>query len=157
MTDLQPMLAQMNRTAAAALAKAARELGDRATWRPLDKGRSALDQVIECAGFNLLGARVFTEHAMPPLDPAAFEQLGRENDTLEKALALLETGTDRLARAIEAFPSEKLDDKLTLPFGGGMEKSFGEIALMSFWNTTYHEGQINYIQTLCAAPGDGAS
>ena len=146
----QQTLAQMNRTAAEALAKAAQELGDKITWRPLDKGRSALDQVVECGGIATLGAHVFEKHALPPMGPDTFEKLRQEYDTPEKALALLTETTERYTRAIEAFPTEKLGDKLMLPFGGGMEKSFAELGLMSYWNAVYHEGQINYIQTLAA-------
>ena len=37
MQSVQQMLAQRNRAAAAALGKAASEMGDKITWRPLDR------------------------------------------------------------------------------------------------------------------------
>jgi uncharacterized damage-inducible protein DinB len=143
-------LAQMNRSAAEALGKAAAELGDKITWRPLDKGRNALDQVLECAGFARLGTHIFTHGTVPPMDQSVFEQFHAEHGTPEKALAVLQSATDEFARAIEALPAEKQQNKVTLPFGGGMEKTLVEVALMNYWNTVYHEGQVNYIQTLAA-------
>ena len=150
MPDVRTLLINLNRQGAAKLEKAARELGDRITWRPLDKGRSALNQVVECGAINLLGAQLLEKQAVPPFDPAMFERTYAENDTPEKAFALLAQGTDALVKAIEAFPEEKWEEKVTLPFGGGMEMSFAEVALLNYWNMTYHEGQVNYIQTLCA-------
>jgi hypothetical protein len=148
MNDVKALLAQLNRSAAESLARLADQMGGSITYQPLDKGRSALNQMVECAGLNLLVARILETQTVPELDGSALERLYRENDTADKALALLSGGTDRLVKAIEAFPTEKLDDRVTLPFGGGMEKSFAEVALMCYWNMTYHEGQINYIQTL---------
>ena len=143
-------LAQMIRSAAEALGKAALELGDKMTWRPLDKGRSALDQVMECAGFAHIGTHIFTHGVVPPMDQSVFEQFQAEYGTPEKALALLQSATNEFARAIEALPADKHQEKVTLPFGGGMEKTLAEFALMAYWNTVYHEGQVNYIQTLAA-------
>lgn len=141
-------LAQLVRSSYAALGKAAAELGDKIDWKPLDKGRSALDMVHECAGFGFLGERVFKEHAMPQIDWSAIEKMKTENDTAEKALPLLAHSADVLARAIEAFPADELNDTILLPFNGGMEKSFTEVAVIFYWNATYHEGQTVYIQTL---------
>lgn len=148
MTVSQQTLAQMIRTSYEALTRAASELGDKMDWRPLNKGRSALDQVIECASFAQLGTHILTHQALPPMDQGVFEELHAEHGTPEKALALAQSASDEFARAIEAFPAEKMGEKITLPFGGGMEKALGEIPLMAYWNTVYHEGQINYIQTL---------
>lgn len=144
----QKALADMNRGAAAALAKAAQELGEKATWKPLDKGRTALDQVQECAGLTRLCARVFEAGEMISISPDGMAQLRAKIDTLETATTYLHTAVEDLGRAIEAFPAEKLDEKIILPFGTGIEKSFAELAMMNYWNMVYHEGQVNYIQTL---------
>ena len=55
----QQALARMTRTSAEALARAGLELGDKISWRPLDRGRSALDQIVECGGFAGIGAHLF--------------------------------------------------------------------------------------------------
>lgn len=150
MQSLQAMLAQMNRGAAAALGKAAEEMGDRIKWRPLSKGRSALDQILECGWLYLFSAQIFSEQGVPPIDSSFFEKLYAENNTREKALALLARAGEDFAQSLEAFPSDKLEERVVLPFGGGLERTFVELALMCYWNTVYHEGQVNYIQTLYA-------
>ena len=147
MLTVQDFLAQRIRAAGEGLARAAQETGDRMTWRPLDRGRSTLDQVVECGGFNHLGAQILEQGTFPAAG-FSHEKLLAENDTPEKALALLAEGTEHLARVIEALPTERLEEKVTLPLGGGIERSFAEVAAMCHYNTVYHEGQVNYIQTL---------
>lgn len=147
MLTVQDFMAQRIRAAGEGLAKAARETGDRMTWKPLGRGRSALDQVVECGGFNHLGAQILEQGAFPATG-FSHEKLIAENDTPEKALTLLAEGTERLARAIASFPPERLEEKITLPLGGGIERSFAEVGAMCHYNTVYHEGQVNYIQTL---------
>lgn len=141
-------LALMLRRNGKDLGAAATALGDKMTWKPLDKGRTALEQVIECAGFALLTKAMFDAQAAVPIDMEKMAAMRVQYDTPEKALALLDSAFEALGQAVEAFPAEKLGDKIILPFGGGMERSFAEVAMMTHWNTVYHEGQINYIETL---------
>jgi hypothetical protein len=58
---------------------------------------------------------------------------------------LQHVAVENLGHKIEAFPVEKMDEKVVLPFGGGMEKTFAELSLMNYWNTVYHEDQINLL------------
>ena len=44
--------------------------------------------------------------------------------------------------------------QVTLPFGAGGDWTLAEIIQANYWNTSYHHGQVNYIQTLY---GDTAS
>jgi len=148
MTTSQAELAEMNIRAAASLAKAAEALGDKITWKPLDKGRSALEQVQECIGMAMFGKTIFETQSVPAMNREDMEKLQEAYADSVKALAGLTSATAEFAKAIENFPADKLGNKVMLPFGGGMEKSFGEVAMMAYWNTVYHEGQVNYIQTL---------
>jgi hypothetical protein len=44
------------------------------------------------------------------------------------------------------LPADKADDVVELPWG---EKyTLGDLAIIVWWNNTYHNGQICYIQTL---------
>lgn len=140
----------MVRHSAGALGKAASELGEHFTWRPLDKGRSAHDQVVEVAGLYLITKQLIETGELPPLDRSAHPQKMGEFNTPDKALKYLESSADLLGIAIEAAPTERLAKVVSLPFGPGMEKTIAEVVLMAYWNTVYHEGQINYIQTLNA-------
>ena len=143
-------LAQITRHSTEALARAARELGDLVTWRPLDKGRSAFDQMQEVAGMAGMGKILIETQAMPAMDRAAFTAFREKYDTPEKVFAVLESASEEFAQAIEALPEEKLGVVVTLPFAGGMDRTLGEFVMLVYWNTVYHEGQINYIQTLAA-------
>jgi uncharacterized damage-inducible protein DinB len=67
-------------------------------------------------------------------------------DTVEKALAALKPATERCVAAMRNLPADKADDVVELPWG---EKyTLGELANIVWWNNTYHNGQICYIQTL---------
>jgi hypothetical protein len=138
---------KLNREASEGLARSLRAMpAEKTTWKPLDVGRDAVDQAVECAGFNLLGAKCLTTREDPKIDLAAFEQMKAENNTPEKALALLDRATTSLVAAIEAFPPEHLDDTVTMPWG--MKMTFAELLFLNYWNLVYHQGQIAYIQTL---------
>lgn len=150
MNETKTLLAHLTRTGSQSVASAARDMGDKLTWKPLDKGRTALNQVVECAGITSLTAQIFESGEMPPFDSTSMQQFFAENESPEKAFPLLEQATERLVRAIEAIPEENLNKTITLPFGPGMQKTIAEVALLNYWNFAYHEGQINYIQTLCA-------
>ena len=107
-----------------------------------------MDQIVECAGFAFLTKQIYDAQTTIPLDMTKMEELKAQYDTPEKALGLLDHAFEELAQSIEAFPDEKMGDKIILPIGGGLERSFAEVAMMTHWNTVYHEGQINYIETL---------
>ena len=140
----------MIRGAAGALGKAASELGDKFSWSPLDKGRSAHDQVLEVAGLFLIAKGLLETGELPPMDRSAHQAALTTFDTMDKSLKELTDSADLLAIAIEAAPMDRLAKVVTLPFGGGMDKTIAEVMLMAYWNTVYHEGQVNYIHTLTA-------
>lgn len=140
----------MVRNSAGALGKAASDLGEHFAWRPLDKGRSAHDQVLEVAGIYLMTKQLLETGELPPMDRSAHSQAMEEFNTPDKALKQLADAADLLAIAVEVAPTDRLAKVITLPFGPGMDKTIAEVVLMCYWNTVYHEGQVNYIQTLNA-------
>ena len=119
---------------------------DRQTWRPLDEGRHALDQIQECAGANAMFAQALTQRAFGDFDPATIERHRAEMATMDKALAVLASATAGLVAAIRAFPDADLGKTITMPWGE--QATFADILLFAYWNMTYHYGQISYIQTL---------
>jgi hypothetical protein len=121
---------------------------DRQTWRPLNEGRSALEQVQECIAINYWVADMLTSRAVPPLDREQHEKLVAEYADAEKARTGIVASATVVSAAIESFPPEHLDDTLEMPFQPGMVQSFAQILLMAYWNMAYHNGQINYVQTL---------
>ena len=121
---------------------------DKVVWRALDMGRSPLEMVVECGTTNMLMSQILNEMGMPPYDPEVARRSNASYDTISKAIGMLKDGTDALVNAIEIFPVKHLEDSLTLPFGGGMIRTYSEIMVMPYWNMTYHLGQINFVQTL---------
>jgi hypothetical protein len=129
------------------LTKATSALGDKAAWSPLDKGRSAGNQVAECAFITAGAAQAVEAGAFPTMDMAQFGPMVAElGNQPEKALAMLADNSAKLCAALEACTPEKLETVVTLPWGE--QATLTEVAMIVHWNNTYHEGQINYISTL---------
>ena len=141
-------LAHMIRSSAADLGKIASELGDKFFWSPLDKGRSAHSQLVEVSGINLYAKHIVETGAVPDPEWSMHEIKIEELDTPVKTVEYLTSAADLLATVVEVAPAERLATVITLPFGGGMTKTIAEVVMMAYWNTVYHEGQVNYIDTL---------
>ena len=122
------------------------KLGEHATWSPLDKGRTAVDQVAECALITDWVAQTLEDCALAPMDWEAYGTTKASLDTVEKALSALKPATERCIAALRQLPAEKADDIVELPWGEKV--TLGELANLVWWNNTYHNGQICYIQTL---------
>ncbi|MDR3707941.1 MAG: DinB family protein [Capsulimonadaceae bacterium] len=121
---------------------------DRITWKPAETGRPILEIVVECAGANYFHAKILATQAVPVRDQQEFAKFREENNTLEKAIASLKASTDAVVAQIDAFPEDRLDATIVMPFGPGVTRTFAEIMLNVFYHETYHTGQIAYIQTL---------
>lgn len=120
-------------------------------WKPPSDGRSAHEQVLECAVINGMAAKIFTDQAFPNFETmdwgGMFGKAAAQNDTTEKLIATLEKATADLVAATKAFPADKLGEMVTVPFDGSVH-TWAEVIFFPYWNMTYHEGQINYIQLL---------
>lgn len=121
---------------------------DKIEWSPLNQGRTVLDQIQECAVICLLSQETFSKRIDPVIDWEQFGKMKVQFPTIEKAIEALETNTEALAKVLEAFPEEHLQDIVHLPWGPGMTKTFAQFMMMPIQNMIYHYGQINYIQTL---------
>ena len=144
---LQDYLASATQKASADLAAALLHLPeDKRGWSPNEKSRTALDQVAECAILNgytadLIQTRTWQAGWLADF-PAAKAKAALDWDTLHLQL---QENTARVAAAIADVPDEALADEILL-FGRTM--ALAEILARSYWNMTYHEGQINYIASL---------
>ena len=124
---------------------------DKLTWKPLDAGRSALDQIREFAQSPLWVAMILSARKWPDMDPGEWEKRMSEAEawtTVDKCEEICNANTLQCVEAIKAFPEGEMDKTITLPFAGGIVMSFAEIMLIQYWNCLYHNGQISYIQTL---------
>ncbi|MEJ5170358.1 MAG: DinB family protein [Fimbriimonadales bacterium] len=122
---------------------------DKLEWRPLDQGRSVLDQVRECAGIPRLLTRVLKERSFQ-IQPEEMDALRSEWSTwsLDDAEQIGRRDTDEMLAVLEAMTDDELGTSIPVPFFGGRERTLLEIASTHAWNLIYHTGQIAYIQTL---------
>ncbi len=128
---------------------------DKLEWKPLDAGRSALDQLQECAQSAGWTTGMVQARAMPPMDAAQMgalmETMGAERKawtTIDACEAVCREKLAEFYAVVRDFPDEDLDLEIILPFGGGMKKTMADLMVIPYWNMTYHCGQINFIQTL---------
>ena len=148
MLNLKDIAVKVNRDVAEALARNLKAMpADKQTWKPLDNGRSALDQVQECALINFWVAEIYRTGSVPPFDGEMFEKGKAELDTVDKACATLAAGTDSLCEAILQLSDSDLEATVTLPWDSS-PTTLAELFLVPYWNNAYHIGQISYIQTL---------
>jgi hypothetical protein len=125
---------------------------DRLKWKPTcegNGGRDALDQALECAYLNEWVAAGYRAGTMPPLDWDDYKVKTDARRNKADVVAWLRRSTDALAGAIAAFPPEKLGDATIDPVHNGKATTWADFAIdLFYWNTVYHEGQVNYIQVL---------
>lgn len=120
---------------------------DKRRWSPEGKGRTALDQVIECALLNgytadLIQNRQWAENAMETFHKEKSEVEGWDWDTLQ---GKLQEGTKRVIAALQAVPDSDLQDPIQSPWD---TRPLAEYLAYPYWNMSYHQGQINYIASL---------
>lgn len=118
---------------------------DKQDWAP-EGARSALSQLREIAMVPQFYITILQTGAPPAFDDHAREKpsLG----TIEECRAEAMRATSELCRMIREFPDADLEKEVTLPFNGGMVVTMADLLGLHYWNTVYHLGQINFIQTL---------
>ena len=118
---------------------------DRFAWSPLEQGRTIQHQLAECCLANRKWTTILRtrSYANFPEEEAEAE-FKRAADTAYLKARLQETTTE-LAEAILSVPDEDLDKKIETAWG---PYSLARCCMHACWNMMYHEGQINYVQTL---------
>lgn len=140
------------RASADVIAAALAVPAERLTWKPSEPVRSTvMSQLFECAVVNTLWAVVVAQRGidkdvMPPayLDLRDAQSAGKL-DTLIPMLAALEQSTLTLTQAIRGLPEDETGTVVPV-WDGTMPLS--ECCFYAYWHLVYHEGQINYLQTL---------
>ncbi|HZO88059.1 MAG TPA: hypothetical protein VFB38_06930 [Chthonomonadaceae bacterium] len=149
--NLAQFLANRLRAAGNALYTACEKMpDDRLTWHPVtegNQGRDALDQLVECGYLNAWAANAFRAGSLPAFDDNDYKKQKDAHRNRQAALKWLQDGTSALADAVAAFPANKFGDTITNPFTG-KPATWAEFADFFYWNTVYHEGQVNYTQVL---------
>ncbi|MEP6756769.1 MAG: DinB family protein [Chthonomonadales bacterium] len=148
MPTVQQLAAELNSGIIDGLIKNARAVpADKLAWKPLDLGRSVLNQIAECAVITKWVIKLIESRDVPELSNEGYADSVAALEDVNAAVAALESAKVELKSVIETFPSEHLDDQVTLPFFPD-PMTFAAIFYIPYWNNTYHIGQICYIQTL---------
>jgi hypothetical protein len=124
---------------------------DKLTWKPLDLGRSALDQLQELAQAPGYVTGTIKGEPQAGHDPETWEKLLAERQawtTIEACEQEAAKNLGVLFDAIRNCSDERLKETVWLPYDGGRDFTIQEIVEYPRWNANYHEGQIGYIQTL---------
>jgi hypothetical protein len=150
--NYQERVIAITQEAVDALFRTARAMpADKIEWRPLDEGRSALHQLQECAQAPSWATMILQPRAMPPLGPddfARFRAQRSEWTTVDECERVCRENLEKFNAAVRNLTEDELEIKVILPFGGGTEWTLEQVLRLPYWNTVYHTGQINYIQTL---------
>jgi hypothetical protein len=113
---------------------------DKLDWVPLGKAKTPRLIALECAGAYKMAARMVRgepiEWAQP--DAAAYP-------TRESVVEALNAGLAEFEAALDGLTAEQLAEKRPAPWG---VTTVGVTIGMAFWHSVYHDGQLNYIQTL---------
>jgi len=124
---------------------------DKLTWKPLDAGRSVLDQAQEMAKCPDWAYTLVSGAEMGQMDEASMAAYKAEIatwTTIETCKAECQKRLEKLFALYKDLPDERLLETKWLPYGGGRDFGMEEMMAYPSWNFTYHVGQIAYIQTL---------
>lgn len=132
-------------TAEILIAVATATPAERLAWTPLENGRSILEQLAECAVANRKWASILRTGFYANLPEGAYDQAVRDAADLTSATSMLRAATSELVTAIGTVSPDRLGDMIETEWG---PYSIARCCLHAYWNMAYHEGQINYIQTL---------
>lgn len=122
---------------------------DKLDWKPGEHARSALDQLREVAIAPRFHLAILKEGRLPDGDDhARFRKQAAGLKSAREAIDTAMASTGELCEAIANFPDDRLEEEITLPFGGSLHLSMADVLVIHYWNMVYHNGQVNYIQTL---------
>jgi hypothetical protein len=149
---LQDYMIDVTRAAAREAFKCARAVPeDKVDWKPLDAGRSVLDQCRELAKCPDWCYTIISGEPEPEWNEEFMAAQKAEMEawkTVEDCEAECERRLDRLCALFGAMPDERLSETKWLPYDGGRDFAMPEMMDYPRWNFNYHLGQISYIQTL---------
>ncbi len=145
MTVMQLAASRTQRAVNDLVAAARSTQPDKLEWIPMGEARTILDQLTECVIANIKWTNILRTRQYDNVSPEVWEQTTTACDTLPNILAKLQQSGTELVAAISGIPEEETGDEIPTPWG---PYSLADCCLHAYWNMVYHEGQINYVQTL---------
>jgi hypothetical protein len=113
---------------------------------PMGKARTALEFTAECAGFNKYVAKLVAGEIVEPRTEEQVIEYRASLDTFEKVSEELKSSVTALTTALSNATGDHLHTSTTTPWG--MEATIYRLASMASSHMIYHDGQLNYIQSL---------
>lgn len=145
--DLKSFLAEIVTAKAKTLADDLGHLSaEQLSASPMGVARTPLHFVAECIGFNMLvaGALEGKPSERPPLEER--EAFFASIDTLEKARRGLEASARAIASALEKADNDRLTAQVAAPWGETL--LVYRLVYAAADHMAYHDGQVNYVQSL---------
>ncbi len=121
---------------------------DKRNWSPMGDARTAVDQIAEVAIQNGSTAEIIRTGSFPEnYDFSEFAQLKKtlSGKNLDELKEILQANSSKVVAAILEIPDEDLTIEVQMPWGA---MTMPQIMAYPYWNTIYHEGQINYIASM---------
>ena len=113
---------------------------DKLDWKPAPEARTVrelMGEIVMTTGFS---ADFIRTQSMPDMESG-----DKTEKNLEEIEAQHRADLERLIGAIKEFPTDKLHEKVELPWA---TQTWLSIIYYPYWNLMYHYGQIGYIQTM---------
>jgi uncharacterized damage-inducible protein DinB len=120
---------------------------DKRAWCAGGTARTALNMVAECVLMNEGTAELLASRRFPEWNMETYQRTLDETAALEWSVlqARLEASTKKLVEVVATLRDEDLDAIIETPWS---PTPLSSIAMYPFWNTCYHEGQINFIASI---------
>lgn len=145
--DYRNKLVEMTQTATDVLFNMAKAMpADKLDWKPLDNGRSVMDQLEECAKSPMFFISLIAPETSTQNSEHNVEQDVNQTLTIDKWETQCKNNTQKLLDLLNQLNDEELEQQVELPWGGTASKA--DVIGFQHWNLVYHQGQISYIQTL---------
>lgn len=145
----QEAIVELIQGAAADLFRSARTMPqDKLEWKPAETSRSPLElvqEIVQTTGWTTI---ILNNRGLPDLgeDPESDARDERKAwATLDACETELNNRTPALFEAIQNFPVDQLKETVDLPWG---TMSWLQVIDYAYWNIRYHDGQIQYVQTM---------
>jgi len=145
MTLQEAVALRTERAAEEFLAAVKRIPDDKLRWSPIGEARSVLDVLQECGRVNERWADMIESGQWITWPREHIQDLIAKTGDRESAVAYFEAATAKFVSAVRGLPDGRLDEPFESPW---RTASTAEWLMHALWHISYHEGQINYIQTL---------
>ncbi len=113
---------------------------------PMGAARSPLHFSAECSGFNGMLVSALKGEAIQMPDEDGKAAFYASIDTKAKAISAIETSTSAVIDALGTVSDEALQTEIPMYWGGSMP--LYQFAHLAISHMAYHDGQLNYIQSL---------